>query len=141
MKKRLSAEEMGELAADAGRQHVLKQCKSVGLTSRLTIKRIREGLNALENKVFYDKDRGKCVTGPNMINWTARQKAVDQSISLLDLKPAEKRKIEFPDENGKPQKIGGIFTDMERATRLVYLLSQAKKRKAECKVQRPKLKK
>lgn len=35
----------------------------------------------------------------------------------------------FPDESGKPQAIGGaIFSDIERANRLVYLLDQASKR-------------
>ena len=93
MRKKLSEKEMTEAAAGYARKMVLKQCKSVGLTTRLTIKRIREGLNALENKVFYDKDRGRCIIAPEMINWAARQKAIDQAISILDLKPAEKREI------------------------------------------------
>jgi hypothetical protein len=81
-------------ANEIARSQTLKQCKSVGLTSRRVVRRIKEGLDALENKVFYDKDRGKCVFSPDMINWSARQKAIDQAISILDLKPAEKHKVE-----------------------------------------------
>ena len=67
--------------------------------------------------------------------------AIGKAIAVIGIqKPT---KVVFPDENGKPQKIGGgLFTDMERATRLVYLLGQAAKRKkSKCKVARPKSKK
>ena len=89
-----SNEDIGVKAAETARKQVLKHCKSVGLSARLTLKRVREGLDALENKVFYDKDRGKCITGPDMINWTARQKAVDQSMVILELKPPEKHELD-----------------------------------------------
>ncbi|HBJ75191.1 MAG TPA: hypothetical protein DDY86_06730 [Syntrophaceae bacterium] len=84
---------MCQQAADYARKKVLNECKSVGLTSRLTIRRIKEGLNALENKVFYDKDRGRCVVGPDMVNYAARAKAIDQSISILELQPATKLEL------------------------------------------------
>lgn len=86
---------MCDKAADYARKQILKQCRSVGLSSRLTIKRIKEGLDAKENKVFYDKDRGKCIVGPDMINHAARAKAIDQAISILDMKPAEKHEVDL----------------------------------------------
>jgi hypothetical protein len=135
-------ETLGREAGEIARADTLKHCKAIGLTPRKVLRRIKEGLYAKENKIFYDKDRGRCVVGPDQINHTARAKAVDQAISVFGINAPEKSKIEFPDENGKPQKIGGLFTDMERATRLVYLLTQAAKRKnAECKTQPQKLKK
>jgi hypothetical protein len=93
MKKRLSNEEIYEIAADHGRKKVLKDCKEVKLTPRRVLRRLAEGLDAIENKIFYDKDRGRCIVGPDQINWSARQKAVDQAISILGLKPPEKKEI------------------------------------------------
>lgn len=72
------------------RVQTLKEAKRLGVSRRHVLTRISEGLDALENKIFYDKDRGKCVVGPNTINWTARQKAVDQAVAILQLKPAER---------------------------------------------------
>lgn len=46
----------------------------------------------------------------------------------VDVKGLKKQKIEFPDKDGQPQQIGGLFTNMERASRLVYLLDKAAKR-------------
>jgi hypothetical protein len=40
-------------------------------------------------------------------------------------------KIEFPDEHGKPQKISAVFSETERAARLIYLLEQVEKRHKE----------
>jgi hypothetical protein len=97
--KKLSKEEMCQEAADYARKQVLKDCKAVGLTARKTIQRIKDGLDALETKVFYDKDRGKCVVGPDQINFTARAKAVDQAISILDLKAPEKQQIDLTINN------------------------------------------
>jgi len=52
--------------------------------------------------------------------------AIGKAIAVKGIqKPA---KIIFPDKNGNPQEIGGAFTDMERATRLLYLVDLAKKR-------------
>lgn len=86
-------ERLGKEAGEIARADTLKHCKAVRLTPRLVVRRIKEGLDAKENKVFYDKDRGKCIIGPDMINHTARAKAIDQAISILDLKPAEKKEI------------------------------------------------
>ncbi len=103
--------------------------KKAGLTTNRVIKRIKEGLDAYEVKTAFDKDRGKFFYSKKLVSHGTRLKAAEMAIPLLDMKPVEKKQIEFPDENGKPQKIGGLFNDMERATRLVYLLDQAAKRK------------
>jgi hypothetical protein len=84
---------IGATETEKQRVIVLKQCEKVGLTTNKTLTRIAEGLDALENKIFYDKDRGKCITGPDMITWAARLKAIDQAISILDLKPPEKNEL------------------------------------------------
>jgi hypothetical protein len=82
------------ICAEYIRGETLKEARRLGVSRRRVLKRISEGLDALENKVFYDKDRGKCVVGPNMINWTARQKAIDQAVAVLQLKPAERLDVQ-----------------------------------------------
>src|SRR5574343_866372 len=49
-------------------------------------------------------------------------------IDILGLNAPTKQDVKFPDKDGNPQEIGGMFTDMERAAKLVYLLDQASKR-------------
>jgi hypothetical protein len=90
-----SDKEIGIEAREIARAEVLKECrrKDVNLGLRRVLRKISEGLEAQENKVFYDKDRGKCIVGPDQINWSARQKAVDQAMAILDLKPAEKHDV------------------------------------------------
>lgn len=129
MKKQLTEAEMCAEAARYAMKETEKLCKKAGLTKNRVLKRIKEGLDAHMVKATYDKDVGSFVYSKALIDHGTRLKAAEMATVLLNMKPAEKRQIEFPDENGKPQKIGGLFTDMERATRLVYLLDQAAKRK------------
>jgi hypothetical protein len=89
-----SDEEIGADAAVIARKRVLAEAKSVKLTTKLTLQRIYEGLNACENKATYDKDRGKWVYSKDLVAWDARAKATDQSIVVLDMKPCEKKKID-----------------------------------------------
>lgn len=86
--------EKGAICTKEVFSHTLKVAQSIGLTTRLTLRRIREALNATETKANYDKDRGKWVYSAPMIDWGARSKAVDQAICILDLKPAEKHQVE-----------------------------------------------
>ncbi len=88
-------EEMGAEAALVARKVILVEAERVKLSTRRVLQRISDGLDATENKVFYDKDRGECVVGPDQINWTARQKAADQGIVVLDLKPPDKAKVDM----------------------------------------------
>jgi hypothetical protein len=97
-------ERLGKEAGEIARADTLKHCKAVKLTPRRVLKVIADGLTAMENNVFYDKDRGKCIIGPDLINWKARQKAVDQAISILDMKPAEKHEVD----------VNGNLADMMR---------------------------
>lgn len=129
MKTQSTDAELTAQAADFARKETEQLCKRAGLTKSKVFKRIKEGLDAHMVKATYDKDVGGFAYSKKLIDHGTRLKAAEMATVLLDLKPAEKKKIEFPDENGKPQKIGGLFTDMERATRLVYLLDQAAKRK------------
>lgn len=106
------------LAAEAAKdamKETERLCKKAGLTKSKVLTRVKEGLDATND---YGADH------------RIRLKSAEIAIELLSMKPVERKQIEFPDENGKPQKIsGGILTDMERATRLVYLMNQAAKRK------------
>ena len=55
---------------------------------------------------------------------------------LSKLKPkkyGDKQQVEFPDESGKPQQIGGMFSDMELAARLVHLVKKAQDAKRSAK--------
>ncbi len=111
MKK--TTEVLAACAAKEAMKETEKLCKKAGLTKSKVLTRIMEGLDA-------KNDYG--------VDHRIRLKAAEMALPLVGLDKATK--IEFPDENGKPQKIsGGILTDMERATRLVYLMNQAAKRK------------
>lgn len=83
-------EQIGREAAEVARKTVLRQAKSVGLTTRKTLKRIAEGLDATDQKVFYDSNRGKCVLGPPMVAYGARCDYAKLAVTVLDLKPSEK---------------------------------------------------
>ena len=118
-----------ELAAKAGqiaREATEKECKKAGLTIPKVLKRIKEGLDANDVRAVYDKGLCAFAYSKPLVDHKTRLDAAKTAIELLRMKPPAQ--VEFPDENGKPQSIGGALTDMERATRLVYLMDQAAKR-------------
>lgn len=119
------------LAAEAAKdamKETERLCKKAGLTKSKVLKRIREGLDAHVIKVIYDKDMSGFAYSKPLVDHNVRLDAAKLAIELLRMKPPAQ--VEFPDETGKPQRItGDVFTDMERATRLVYLMNQAAKRK------------
>jgi hypothetical protein len=43
---------------------------------------------------------------------------------------SESSRVTFPDKDGKPQPVGGVFNYLEMATRITYILEQAAQRKA-----------
>lgn len=98
--KKKSDEQIGKEAADVAHSEILKLCDQIGLSKNKVLTRINEGLDANENKVFYDKDRGKCITGPDQINWNARQKAVDQAVSIWGMKAPEKLDVNVTGDIG-----------------------------------------
>ena len=69
---------------------VLAQCLKADLTLDKVLKGIVEDLDAEEEKIFYDKDRGRCIKGPKQRAHGARAKARDQAISILGIKAPEK---------------------------------------------------
>lgn len=119
------------LAAEAAKdamKETERLCKKAGLTKSKVLKRIREGLDAHVIKATYDKDMSGFAYSKPLVDHNVRLDAAKLAIELLRVKPPAQ--VEFPDETGKPQRItGDVFTDMERATRLVYLMNQAAKRK------------
>jgi hypothetical protein len=72
------------------RQVVLKECEAAGLTKKHVVKRLKESLDAFENKVFFDKDRSRCFVGPDEVAHRIRLDAAKLTTSLLDMMPAEK---------------------------------------------------
>lgn len=119
------------LAAEAAKdamKETERLCKKAGLTKSKVLKRIREGLDAHVIKATYDKDMSGFAYSKPLVDHNVRLDAAKLAIELLRMKPPTQ--VEFPDETGKPQRLtGDVFTDMERATRLVYLMNQAAKRK------------
>jgi len=95
------------------------------ITPRLLARRLKKELDAKEIKYF--QYQGEIISRRNVIAWGIRQAARIDAQKLLGAYPSEK--IEFPDKHGRPQQIdGGIFSDPERAARLIYLIQQAQKR-------------
>ena len=93
----MKVEEREKLAKESGeiaRAETLKHCKAVKLTPRRALKRIAEGLDAHEVKPHYDKDRGRWAYSKSLVAHGTRLKAAEMVISLLDMKPAERKKIE-----------------------------------------------
>jgi len=127
MDKKTTAE-LAAKAAQIAMEETAKECKKAGLTKSKVLKRIKEGLDAHIVKATYDKDMSGFAYSKPLIDHNVRLDAAKMAIELLRMKPPTQ--VEFPDEHGKPQSINGtVFTDMERATRLVYLMNQAAKRK------------
>ena len=83
-------DKVGTEAAEFARKAVLIACDKAELTLGKVLKGIVEDLDAEEEKVFYDKDRGKCINGPKQRAHGARAKARDQAISILGIKAPEK---------------------------------------------------
>jgi len=127
MDKKTTAE-LAAKAAQIAMEETAEECKKAGLTKSKVLKRIKEGLDAHIVKATYDKDMSGFAYSKPLIDHNVRLDAAKMAIELLRMNPP--KQIEFPDETGKPQRItGDVFTDMERATRLVYLMNQAAKRK------------
>ncbi len=104
------------------------------VTPRITPRRLANKLNkeldAKETKFF--QHQGEVISKRTVIAWGVRQAARIDAQKLLGAYPAEKHI--FPDEKGRPQRIdGGIFSDPERAARLIYLIQQAQKRDKKAK--------
>jgi len=88
-----SDEEIGKEAAGIAREKVLKLAQEVKLTPKKVLQRISEGLDAIENKVFYDKDRGKCITSPDLIAHHIRLDSAKLGLTVLDMNPSEKHDV------------------------------------------------
>jgi len=86
-------EQIGKEASDVARAVVLKEAKSVGLTTRKTLRRIAQGLDAKETRTSYDKDRGRWSYSDSMIDYGARCDYAKLAVVVLDLKPAEKMDV------------------------------------------------
>jgi len=79
-----------EEAAEFARQYVLKEAEKANVTLQRLLQGIAQDMDAEEEKIFYDKDRGRCVKGPKQRALGACAKARDQAISILGVKAPEK---------------------------------------------------
>ena len=120
-------------------QEALKRC---GVTRARVAKRLSEELDAVEVKVVHEKggfekcDDGEYRYHEGQFSYSepmpahqARLKAIELSIALLRMKPAEKVDVNHSGKVDTGE--ATLLTDLERATRLVYLLEQAAKQEAE----------
>lgn len=115
-------EQIGREAARLARKAILDEAKKAKLTTAKVLKRIAEGLDATENKVFFDKDRAKCFYSTDLINWETRSKSIDQSLVVLDMKPSEKvdlnARVELNTDTAKQKLIDRVNAiTKSRATR------------------------
>jgi hypothetical protein len=85
-----SNEQIGAEAANIARTRILQEAGHVKLTTKKVLQRISEGLDANENKVFYDKDRGKCIISPDLIAHGVRLDAAKLGATVLDMIPSQK---------------------------------------------------
>ena len=112
--KTADRERLGKEAGVIARADTLKHCKAANLTPSRFLKRISEALDATESKVFYDKDRGKCITGPAQVDHARRLEAAKIGITLHDMEPVKTKRIEFDETTlnailqGLPAGIGGL---------------------------------
>lgn len=87
------------------------------------IKKIRE-----KRRILNGKEDDTILEDTFEFELYSKLDAFDLAVSIAGLKAPVKQDVKFPDKDGNPQEIGGMFTDMERAAKLVYLLDQASKR-------------
>ena len=85
--------EMCVESAEIARAEVLAKAQKAGLKVEKIIAGIVEAMDANENKVFFDKDRGRCFVGPEQIAWMPRLKAIDTAIGLLGIKAPDKQEV------------------------------------------------
>lgn len=93
-------------AAQIARQRTLKALKRYKVTEGRVAKRLGEALDAMETKVFHDKQTGACVYSKPLIAHGSRLKAIELATVLLDMKPAEKHDVSV---NGIESVLEGIY--------------------------------
>ena len=99
------------------------------ITPRRLANKLNKELEAKETKFFQEK---------GIVIETREVEALGIQSNMIEfatkLKGHLVEKHIFPDETGRPQRIdGGIFSDPERAARLIYLIQQAQKRDKDAK--------
>lgn len=118
-------------AAISARAIVEKRLEEAGLTRPYYISKLKELCEATKPiSCVKGKDAdGGTVDFIDIPDNRIQLDAVKTIIDLYGDKAPTKQNVQFPDKNGHPQAIGGgMFTDLERAARLAYLLDQAAKR-------------
>lgn len=117
-------------AREMAAKKVLSGLKKAGLTRPYYLQIIKECCEATKSiSCISGKDAGSgSVDFVDVPDYRIRLDAVKTIIDLYGDKAPTKQDVKFPDKDGNPQEIGGMFTDMERAAKLVYLLDQASKR-------------
>jgi hypothetical protein len=127
-------QEIRDKAAKEAREEVLRTAKRKGVTLCRTMQRLKEALDAKETKFF--SFQGEVIQQEDVIAHGIRLKAVEIALAIHDAMPASKHAV--VDKDGIPQDLSGGFTNLEAATRLMNLMSEAMKRKSGAKRGSPK---
>lgn len=107
----MTEKEMCETAANIAREETRKACKRYKLTPGKVIKRLVEALDATtEKKTTKKTGEGEKVVTKKIPLHKIRLKAIEIATPLLGMEPS--KKIEFPDKDGNPQKVGGVIIYM-----------------------------
>lgn len=131
--KNLSDTDHNECTANAreqAAQKVLDGLQSAGLTRAYYLDKLKELCEATKSiSCISGKDaKSDSVEFVDVPDHRIQLDAIKTVIDLYGDKAPVKSDVKFPDKDGNPQQVGGLFTDMERATRLVHLMETAARR-------------
>ena len=129
----MEKEEAGQIAAEYAAENTVIDLLEGVIPRPVYIQKLAELMNATRTvSCVKGKDANSgTVDFVDVPDYPVQLNTVKTIIGLYGDNAPVKQDVKFPDKNGEPQSIGGLFTDLERATRLVYLLDQASKRKVK----------
>jgi len=95
----MTDEEIGKEAAKTARARTLELLDQYGPSLDVTLRRLKQALNAKLTKAHYDSDSGEWAYSKNLADNTTRLKAVELSLTLYDAFPSKKHDLTT---NGQP---------------------------------------
>ena len=101
--KKEAAMALGQLAGQTARQATLDACSKAGLTVTKVAETIVKALDATQVKAQYDSEVGIWAISEELTDHPTRLKAVEASITILDLKPSLKAEISVLDQMSDEQ--------------------------------------
>ncbi len=110
------AKEIGELAGQTARKATMDACEKAGLTVSKVAETIVKALDATQVKAQYDSEVGWQISD-EFCDHPTRLKAVEASMTILDLKPSTKAEVS----------IVGQMTDQQIDDKLKALMGKSEK--------------